>query len=147
MFKPVSRLPSLHNASAAVQLVQLLSGVRLFVTPWTAAHQDSMSITNSQSLLKLMPIWSAMSSNYLLLCPPLLLPSSIFLSIRVFSYKSVIHLRWPKYWSFSFSISPSNESDLISYVRPNRNLVLGLAPHYMYRLFSSCCQDRPGILR
>ena len=103
-------------APAAVQSVQLLSGVQLFVTPWTAAHQDSMSITNSQSLLKLMPILSAMSSNYLLLCPPLLLPSSIFLSIRVFSYKSVIHLRWPKYWSFSFSISPSNEySGIISF--------------------------------
>ena len=103
-------------AAAAVQSVQLFSGVRLFVTPWTAAHQDSMSITNSQSLLKIMPILSAMSSNYLLLCRPLLLPPSIFLSIRVFSNKSVIHVRWPKYWSFSFSISPSNEySGLISF--------------------------------
>ena len=95
--------------------VQLLSCVRLFVTPWTAAHQASLSITHSQSLLKLMFIESVMPSNHLILCHPLLLPPSIFTSIRVFSNESVLRIRWPKYWSFSFSISPSNEySGLIS---------------------------------
>ena len=89
------------------QSVQLLSRVRLFVTPWTAARQASLSITNSRSLLKLMPIESVIPSNHLILCHPLLLPPSIFPSIRVFS--SVLHIRCPKYWSFSFSISPSNE--------------------------------------
>ena len=96
--------------------VQSLSHVRLFVTPWTAAWQASLSITNSQSLLKLMSIESVMPSNHLILCCPLLLPPSIFPSIRVFSNESVLHIRWPKYWSFSFSISPSNEySGLISF--------------------------------
>ena len=78
-------------------------------TPWTAAHQVSLSIINSQSLLKLKFIESLMSSNHFILCCPLLLPPSIFLSIRVFSNESVLHIRWPKYWSFIFSISPSNE--------------------------------------
>ena len=87
----------------------MLSRVWLFVTPWTATHQDSLSITNSWSLLKLMSIESVMPSNQLILChPPLLLPS-IFPSIRVFSNESVLRIRWPKYWSFSFSISPFNE--------------------------------------
>ena len=96
--------------------VQLLNRVWLFVTPWTAAHQASLSITNSQSLLKFMSIESVMTSNHLILCPPLLLLPSIFPSIRVFSYESVLHIRWPKYWSFSFSISPSNEySGMISF--------------------------------
>ena len=96
--------------------VQSFSCVQLFVTPWTAARQASLSITNSQSLLKFMSIESVMSSNHLILCCPLLLPPSIFLSIRVFSSESVLHIRWPKYWSFSFSISPSNDySGLISY--------------------------------
>ena len=86
------------------------------MTPWTAACQASLSITNSQSLLKLMSIESVMPSNHLILYRPLLLPPSIFPSIRVFSKKSVLHIRWPKYWSFSFSISPSNEySGLISF--------------------------------
>ena len=89
--------------------VQLLSHVQLFVTPWTAAHQASLSITNSQSLLKLMFIDSVMSSNHLILCCLLLLLPSIFPSIRVFSSESVLYIRWPKYWSFSFSISPSKE--------------------------------------
>ena len=89
--------------------VQLLSYVRLFATPWTAAHQALLSITNSRSLLKLMPIESVMPSNHLILCRPLFLPPSIFPSIRVFSNESVLHVSWPKYWSFSFSISPSNE--------------------------------------
>ena len=95
--------------------VQLLSRVRLFATPWTAAWQASLSITNFQSLLKLMSIELAMPSNHLILCRPLLLPS-IFPSIRVFSSESVLCIRWSKYWSFSFSISPSNEySGLISF--------------------------------
>ena len=94
--------------------VQSLSCVRLFVTTWTAARRASLSITNSQSLLKLMSIESVMPSNHLLLCRPLLLPPSIFPSIRVFSNESVLRIRWPKYWSFS--ISPSNEySRLISF--------------------------------
>ena len=84
--------------------VQLLSCVRLFATPWTAAHQASLSITNSQSFLKLMSIKSVMPSNHPILCPPLLLLPSIFPSIRVFSNESVLHIRWPKYWSFSFNI-------------------------------------------
>ena len=94
--------------------VQLLSRVRLFVTPWTAAHQASLSITNSRSLPKPMSIESVMPSNHLILCRPLLLPS-ICPSIKVFSNESVLRIRWPKYWSFSFSICPSNEySGLIS---------------------------------
>ena len=95
--------------------VQLLSRVLFFVTPWTAASQASLSITNSWSLLKLMSIKWVMLSNHLILCHPLLLPTSMFPSIRVFSNESVLRIRWPKYWSFSFSISPSNEySGLIS---------------------------------
>ena len=89
--------------------VQSLSYVWLFATPWTAARQASLSITNSQSLLKLMSIESVMPSHHLFLCHPLLLLCSIFPSIRVFSNESVLHIRWPKYWSFSFSINPSNE--------------------------------------
>ena len=96
--------------------VQSLSHVRLFATPWTAAHQAALSITNSQSLLKLMSVESVIPSNHLILCHPLLLPPSIFPSIRVFSNELVLHIRWPKYCSFSFSISPSNEySGLISF--------------------------------
>ena len=96
--------------------VQLLSCVKLFAIPWTAARQASLSITNSQSLLKLMSVKSAMSSNHLTLCHPLLLLPSIFPSIRVFSKRSVLRITWPKYWNFSFSISPSNGySGLISF--------------------------------
>ena len=96
--------------------VQLLSRVRLFVTPWTAACQVSLSITNSRSLLKLMSIESVIPSNHLILRCPLLLLPAIFPSIRVFSNESVLGIRWLKYWSFSFSISPSNEhSGLISF--------------------------------
>ena len=95
---------------------QSLSRVWLFATPWIAAHQGSLSITNSQSLLKLMPIELVMLSNHLILCRPLPLLPSIFPSIGVFSKKSVLRIRWPKYWSFSFSLSPSNEySELISF--------------------------------
>ena len=91
------------------QSVQSLSHVRLFVTPWSAARQASLSITNSWSLFKLVSIVLVMPSNHLILCHPLLLPPSIFPSIRVFSNESVLCIRWPKYWSLSFSISPSNE--------------------------------------
>ena len=95
--------------------VQSLSRVQLFATPWTVAHQASLSITNSWSLLKLMSIKLVMPSNYLIFCCPLHLLPSIFLSIRVFSNESALLISWPKYWSFSFSISPSNEySGLIS---------------------------------
>ena len=95
--------------------VQWLSHVQLFATPWTAAHQASLSLTKSQSLLKLMSIELVMPSNHLNLCHPLLLPPSIFPSIRVSSNELVLHIRWPEYWNFSFSISPSNEySGLIS---------------------------------
>ena len=100
----------MHQFSLVSQCVQL------FATPWTAARQASLSITNSRSLLKLMSIESVMPSNQLILCRPLSLLPSIFPSIRVFSSESVLHIRWPKYWSFSFSISPSNEySGLISF--------------------------------
>ena len=96
--------------------VQLLSHVQLFAIPWTTARQTSLSITNSQSLLKLMSIKSMMPSNHLILCHPLLLLPSVFSSVRVFSNELALHTRWPKYWSFSFSISLSNEySGLISY--------------------------------
>ena len=89
--------------------VQSLSHVWLFVSPWTAACQPSLSITNFWSLLKLMSIESVMLCNHLTICHPILLPPSIFPSIRVFSDESVLHIRWPKYWSFSFSISSTNE--------------------------------------
>ena len=95
--------------------VQSLSRVQLFATPWIAAHRDSLSITNSRSLLKLMSTESLMPSNHLILSRSLL-PPSVFLSIRVFSNESGLHIRWPKYWSFSFSIHLSNEhSGLISF--------------------------------
>ena len=96
--------------------VQSLSRVQLFATPWTAARQASLSITNSRSSLKLMSIELVMPSNHLILCCLLLFLPSIFPSIRVFSKESVLCIRWPKYWSFSFSISPSNDySGLISF--------------------------------
>ena len=96
--------------------VQLLCRVRFFATPWTTACQASLSITNSWSLLKLMSIELVMPSNHLILCCPLLLPPSIFPSIEVFSNESALRIMWPKYWSFSFSLSPSNEySGLISF--------------------------------
>ena len=100
----------------SVSLVQSHSHVQLFATPWTASHQASLCITNSQSILKCMSIESVMPFNHLILCCSLLSPPSIFPSIRVFSNKSVLFIRWPKYWSFIFSISPSNEySGLISF--------------------------------
>ena len=97
------------NSVSSVQFSSVTRHVRLFVTPRTAARHASLSITNSQSLLKLMSIEVVMPSSHLILCHPLLLPPSIFPSIIVFSNESALHIRWPKYWSFSFSISPSNE--------------------------------------
>ena len=105
-----------HQLQHQFSSVQSLSHVGLFATPWTAGCQFSLSITNSWSLLKLMSIVLVKPSNHLILCHPLFLPPSIFPSIRVFSNESVVRIRWPKYWSFSFSISPSNEySGLISF--------------------------------
>ena len=107
--------PSVYLEFSSVQF-SLLSHVWLFATPWTAARQPSPSIINSQSLLKLMSIESVMPSNHLILCRPLLLLPSVFPRIRVCSNESALHIRWPKYWSFSFNISPSNEhSGLISF--------------------------------
>ena len=102
-------LPWTTGTLALFSTVHSLSPVRLFVTPWTAGCQASLSITNSQNLFKLMSIESVMPSNHIILCCPLLLPPSIFLSIRVFSNESVLHIRCPKYWSFSLNISPSDE--------------------------------------
>ena len=97
-------------------LLRRFSRVQLCETPWSAACQVSLSITNSWSLVKLMSIKSLIPSNHLILCHPLLLPPSVFPSIRVFFNESLLHIRWPKYWSFSFSISPFNEySGLISF--------------------------------
>ena len=102
--------------SGIINSFQSLTCVRLSATPWTAAHQASLSITNSQSIPKLMYIKSVMPSNHLILCHPLLLLPSVFSSIRVFSTESALRIRWPKYWHFSFNISPSSEcSGLISF--------------------------------
>ena len=102
--------------SQTLSSAESISRVRPFATPWTAARQASLSITNSHSVLKLMSIESVMSSYHLILCHPLLLPPSIFPNIRIFSNESALCIRWPKYWSFSFNISPSNEySGLISF--------------------------------
>ena len=98
----------IFNCSIFV-VVQLLSCVRLLATPWTVARQGSLSFTNSWSLLRLMSIELVMPSNHRILCRPLLLLPSVFPSIRVFSSESVLHIRWPKYWNISFTISPSNE--------------------------------------
>ena len=100
--------PGLSLLFSSVQ-VRPVSHVRLFVTPWTAAYQASLSITKFQSLHKLLSVESVIQSNHLILCRPLLLPPSIFSSIKVFSNESALHIRWPKYWSCSFNISPSNE--------------------------------------
>ena len=108
-----------RHVHTVVVIVQLLSCVQLFVTPWTAAHQASLSITISRSLLKLMSIDLVIPSNHLILCHPLLLLPSVFPSIRVFSNESALHIRWPKYWSFSFIISPSNEYSGLIFFRIN----------------------------
>ena len=109
------QVPRLHPTPQFSSVLSL-SHAQLFATPWTAARQASLSITNSQSLLKLMSIDSVMPSNHFILCRPLLFPPSIFPSITVFSNESALRIWWPKYWSFSFIISPSNEySGLISF--------------------------------
>ena len=109
-------LQILEQSYLVISSVQLLNRVRLFATPWTAAPQASLSITNSRSLPRLMSIESVMPSSHFILCHSLLLLLSIFPSIRAFSKESVLCIRWPKYWSFNFSISPSNEySGLISF--------------------------------
>ena len=113
-------VPILSYLKVQFSSVQSLSRVQLFATSWTAARQASLSIANSQSLHKLMSIESVMLSKLLIFCHPLLLPPSIFPSIRVFSDESVLHIRWPKYWSFSFSISPSDESSGLIYLRMDR---------------------------
>ena len=109
---------SIHMSKRnCIVAVQLLSHVQLFVTPWTAAHQASLSFTNSQSLLKFMSIELVMKSNHLIFCCPLQLLPSMFLIIKVFSNETVLRIRWPKYWSFSFSIHPPNEySGCISFI-------------------------------
>ena len=126
--------------------VQSLSCFHLFGTPWTAALETSLSITNSRSLLKLMSTESVMPSSHLILCHPLHILSSIFPSIRVFSNESVLPIRWPKYWSFSFSISPSNEySGLISFRMDWFNLLAvkgmlkSLLQHHSF--FGEECED------
>ena len=112
----MGRLPA-ESTLTQFSSVQSLSRVRLFVTPWTTARQTSLSITNSRSLLKLMPTELVMPSNHLILCRSLLLLPPISPSIKVFSNESTLRMRWPKYWSFTFSISPSNKySGLISFM-------------------------------
>ena len=107
---------------SSIQSVQSLSHVQLSVTPWTATCQVSLSFTSSWSLLKLMSIKSVMPSSHLILCRPLLLLPSVFPSIRVLSTESVSCIRWPKYWSFSFSISPSNEYSVIFHYNKYHNI-------------------------
>ena len=140
--------------------VQSNSHVQLFATPWTEARQTSLSITNSGSLLKLMSIKSVMPSNHLILCHPLLLLTLIFPSIRVFSNESVLHIRWPKYWSYSFSISPSNEQSGVICFRIHQFDLLAvqgtlkslLQHHSVYRchffflvIFRFCSQSKQWI--
>ena len=135
MFTRISEKSVLYNT--IYSSVQLLTRVRLLATPWTAARQASLSITNSWSLLKLLSIASVMPSNHPILCCPLLLLPSIFPSIRVFSNESVLHVRWPKFWSFIFRISPSNEySGLISFrldwldLLPDQGTLKSLLQHH-----------------
>ena len=144
--------------------IQSFSCVQLFATPWTAARQASLSVINFCSLLKLISIESVMPFNHLIICHPLLLPPPIFPSIRVFSNESVLHIRWPKYWSFSFSISPSNEySRLISFrmdwldlledsqessptVQFSHSVVSdSLQPHGLQHARPTCPSPTPGI--
>ena len=140
------QVPRLHP-TPQFSSVQSLSHVQLFATPWTAACQASLSITNSQSLLKLMSIESVMPSNHFILCRPLLLPPSIFLSITVFSNESALRIWWPKYWSFSFSISPSNEySGLISF-RMDWLDPRSIVPETGHRLINVCFWNSSRWLR
>ena len=123
------------NHLRLVSSVWWLSSVQLFETPWTATHQASLPLTNFQRLFSLMSIESVLPSNHLILCLPLLLLSSIFLSIRVFSNESVLCIRWPKYWSFSFNISPSNDyTGLISFMMTG---LITLHSKKLIRVFSN----------
>ena len=129
--------------------VQSLSGVQVFATPWTAARRASLSITNSWNLPKPMSIESVMPSNHLILCHPLLLLLSIFPSIRVFSDESALPIRWPKYWSFSFNISPSNKHSGLTSFRMNRLDLLAvqgtlksLLQHHSSKASILWCSDR-----
>ena len=133
--------------------IQLLSPVRLFVTPWTAARQASLSITNSWSLRKPMSIDSVMPPNLLILCRPLFLLPSIFPSIRVFSNESALRIRWPKYWSFSFSISRSNENpglisfrmdwlDLLAVQGTLKSLLQQHMQYILYKFFSIMVKNK-----
>ena len=125
----------LSSPLSSINSVQSLSCVRLFVTPWTVAHQASLTITNCWNLPKPMSVESVMPSNHLILCRHLLLLPSIFPSIRVFSNESALHIRWPKYWSFSFNMSPFNEySGLISF-RIDR--LISLQSKGLSRVFSN----------
>ena len=117
--------------------IQSLSHVWLFVTPWTIAHQACLSITNSRSLLKLMSIESVMPSNHLIVCHPLLLLPPMPPSIRVFSNESALHIRWPKYWSFSFNVSPSNEHPGLISFRMDWLDLLGSGIRISFRIFHS----------
>ena len=128
--------------------VQLLSHVQLFVTPWTATHQSSLSISNSWSLPKLMSIELMVPSNHLILCRHLLLLHSIFPNIRVFSNESALHIRWPKYRSFSFNISPSNEHSGLIYFRMDwldllavQGTLKSLSQHHSLRASILRCSD------
>ena len=135
-----------HGNYNSVSSVQSLSCVWFFVTAWTAALQASLSITNSQSLLKLMSIESLMPSTCLIPCRPLLLPPSIFPSTTVFSNESVLHNRWPKYWSFSFNISPSNEySGLISFKMYRLDLPQTLKSLLQYHSSKASILQRPAF--
>ena len=132
------------KASTTISSFRLLSCVRL-CNPWTAAHQASLSVTNSQSLLKFMLIESVMPSNHLILCRPLLLLPSIFPSVRVFSNESTLHMRWPKYWSFSFSVIPSKEiPGLISFIMDWLDL---LAVHGTLKSLLQHHSSKASILR
>ena len=131
----ITMINSKYACFSQFSSIQLLSHVQLFATPGTTAHQTSLSITNTRSLPKLMSIESVIPSNRLILCRPLLLLPSIFPSIRVFSNESALHMRWPKYWSFSFNIRPSNEySGLISF---RMDLLISLLSKGLSRVFSN----------
>ena len=132
------------QCSSSVQF-QLLSSVWLFVTPWTTVRQASLSITNSQNLLKLMSMESVTPSSHLIVCRPILLPPSIFPSIRVFSKESVLHIRWPKDWSFSFSISPSNEYSGLIFFRIDWFDLL--AVQGTLKSFLQDCSSKASVLR
>ena len=143
MFKPLV-LKLFFHFNPSISSVQSLSHVRLFATPWTAAHQASLSITNSQSLLKLTYIGLVVPSNHLILCCPLLLLPSVFPSIRVFANESALRIRWPKYQSFNFNISPSNEhSGMISLIALIRVYTTNF---HLYNSFSKSSYEIKNVI-